>query len=153
MFIEMAKARGKTNEPSIREGLIKLHTMNEIARFNNLRAKAGRAVGKEIPGLANISKLGMSDMVRTQRDVGLAILGMQGTLHAYNPKQKEALDAATGDPFLSFITESALFAQGPPIYGGTDQIQKNIIGERVLGLPKEPNEDRVKAFKDLPKNA
>ena len=32
----------------------------------------------------------------------------------------------------------ALFAQGPPIYGGTDQVQRNIIGERVLGLPKEP---------------
>jgi alkylation response protein AidB-like acyl-CoA dehydrogenase len=153
MYIQMAKARGKLTDPSIREGLVKLHTMNEIARFNNLRAKAGRAVGKEIPGLANISKLGMSDMVRTQRDVGLAILGMHGTLHAYTPEHKATLDDATGDPFLAFITESALFAQGPPIYGGTDQIQRNIIGERVLGLPKEPNEDRVKAFKDLPRNA
>ncbi len=152
MYIDLAKARGKHTDPAIREGLVKLHIMNEIARFNNLRAKAGRAVGKDIPGLPNISKLAMSDMVRTQRDVGLAILGMHGTLHAYTTEQKKALDEATGDPFLSFVTESALFAQGPPIYGGTDQIQRNIIGERVLGLPKEPNEDRVKAFKDLPRN-
>jgi alkylation response protein AidB-like acyl-CoA dehydrogenase len=152
MYVELAKARGKEKDPSIREGLVKLHIMNELARFNNLRAKAGRAVGKDIPGLPNISKLAMSDMVRTQRDVGLAILGMHGTLHAYTAEQKKALDEATGDPFLGFITEAALFAQGPPIYGGTDQIQRNIIGERVLGLPKEPNEDRVKAFKDLPRN-
>jgi alkylation response protein AidB-like acyl-CoA dehydrogenase len=152
MYVELAKARGKLTDPSIREGLVRLHMMNEIARFNNLRAKAGRAVGKEIPGLPNISKLSMSDMVRTQRDVGLAIMGMHGTLHAYNMDQKKVLDEATGDPFMAFVTESALFAQGPPIYGGTDQIQRNIIGERVLGLPKEPNEDRVKAFKDLPRN-
>ena len=44
-------------------------------------------------------------------------------------------------------TEMSLFAQGPPIYGGTDQIQRNIIGERVLGLPKEPEPDRDIPFR------
>ena len=51
------------------------------------------------------------------------------------------------------VTGMSLFAQAPPIYGGTDQVQRNIIGERVLGLPKEPNNDKTAAFKDLPKNA
>ena len=45
-----------------------------------------------------------------------------------------------------------MFASGPSIYGGTDEIQHNIIGERALGLPKEPNQDRVTPYKDLPKN-
>jgi alkylation response protein AidB-like acyl-CoA dehydrogenase len=103
--------------------------------------------------MANIAKLGMSDIVRLQRDLGLAILGAYGTLHPYTDEQKQALDAATGNPFLPMITGSALYAQAPPIYGGTDQIQRNIIGERALGLPKEPGIDPGTPFSQLPKNS
>jgi alkylation response protein AidB-like acyl-CoA dehydrogenase len=151
-LMDLAKASGKAKDPSTRQHLMKLHTLTEIGRYSNLRLKAAKAAGKDIPGLPNIAKLSMSEIVRTQRDLGLSIVGPYGTLHAYNPKDREALNAATGNPFLGMITELALFAQGPPIYGGTDQVQRNIIGERVLGLPKEPNNDRTTAYKDLPKN-
>src|SRR5439155_6666672 len=97
--------------------------------------------------------LQMSDIVRLTRDLGLHIVGAQGMLHAYDPEARTALDAATGNPFLGVVTESALYAQAPPIYGGTDQVQRNIIGERVLGLPKEPNDDRTRPFSELPKNS
>ena len=62
------------------------------------------------------------------------------------------VEEATGQPYLAHITEMALFAQGPPIYGGTDQVQRNILGERALGLPKEPNDDKVKTWAELPRN-
>ncbi len=149
---QLAKANGKATEPAIRQKLMQLHTLGELARFNNLRLKAAKAAGQDIPGLPNIAKLTMSNIVRQSRDLGLEIAGGYGMLHGYDPDHRNALDDATGMPFLSGITEMALFAQAPPIYGGTDQVQRNIIGERVLGLPKEPGFDKNTPFKELPKN-
>ena len=153
LLVELAKGNGKIDDASIRQDLMKLHTLNELGRMNNLRAKAAKAIGQDVPGLPNISKLSMSEIVRQQRDVGLRILGPYGTLHAYKAEDAGPLNEATGNPFTMMVTGMALFAQAPPIYGGTDQVQRNIIGERVLGLPKEPNNDKTAAFKDLPKNA
>ncbi|MCX7620015.1 MAG: acyl-CoA dehydrogenase family protein [Acidimicrobiales bacterium] len=153
LLIDLAKGNGAASDPTIRQDLMRLHTMGELARFNNLRLKAAKNAGKDIPGMPNLAKLAMSDMMRLTRDLGLRIVGAQGMLHAYDDKDKAAIDEATGNPFLPIITGTALYAQAPPIYGGTDQIQKNIIGERVLGLPKEPSNDKNVPFSQLPKNA
>ena len=98
-------------------------------------SKAEREAGREIPGAGNLAKLSMSRILRLSRELGLSILGGYGTLHAYGNDRK-ALDEATGNPFLAMVTEMALFSPGPSIYGGTDEVQRNIIGERVLGLPE-----------------
>ena len=147
-----ARDAGRGDEPALRQKLMKLHSLSEVARFNNLRLKAAMSAGKDIPGLPNIAKLSMSEIVRQSRDLGLEIAGPYGTLHAYKADDRAKLDAATGMPGLASVTEAALFAQGPPIYGGTDQVQRNILGERVLGLPKEPGFDKSTPFKDLPRN-
>jgi alkylation response protein AidB-like acyl-CoA dehydrogenase len=153
LLIDLAKGNGTITDASLRQGLMKLYTLGEIGRINGLRLKAEKEAGRDIAGMGNISKLSMSEMMRLTRDLGLRIVGPGGTLHAYDPESRKALDEATGNPFLGMVTEMALFAQAPPIYGGTDQVQRNIIGERVLGLPKEPNDDKVKPFSELPKNA
>jgi alkylation response protein AidB-like acyl-CoA dehydrogenase len=153
LLVELAKGNGTTADPSIRQDLVRLHTFGELARFNNIRLKAAKEAGRDIPGMPNLAKLAMSDMTRLSRDLGLRIVGASGMLHAYDDAERPALDAATGNPFLGMVTSMALYAQAPPIYGGTDQIQRNIIGERVLGLPKEPNDDKTRPFSDLPKNA
>ncbi|MBV8234531.1 MAG: acyl-CoA dehydrogenase family protein, partial [Acidimicrobiia bacterium] len=153
LLTELAKGNGKIGDPTVRQELMELHTLNEIARFTNLRSKAMKAGGApDIPGVGNIAKLSMSRILRLSRDLGLRILGPLGTLHAYTPEDRKVLDGATGNPFAGILTEMALFSPGPSIYGGTDEIQHNIIGERVLGLPKEPNNDKTTPFKDLPKN-
>jgi alkylation response protein AidB-like acyl-CoA dehydrogenase len=153
LLIGLAKGNGKSKDPLIRQGLAQLYTMGEIGRFNVERGKAARAAGTDVPGLPNIGKLSMSQIVKLSRDLGLQIVGPQGMLHSYTDgESRKTLDEATGNPFLGAITESALYAQAPSIYGGTDQIQRNIIGERVLGLPKEPNDDKTRPFSELPKN-
>ncbi len=153
LLIGLAKGNGAIADPVVRQDLARLVTLGEIGRYNNERLKAVRSAGGDIAGMGNISKLSMSNIVRLQRDVGLAIVGAQGMLHAYEPGAQEVLDEATGNPFLPAVTTTALYAQAPPIYGGTDQIQRNIIGERVLGLPKEPGPAKNTPFSDLPRNA
>jgi len=144
----LARENGAISDPVVRQGLAQLHILTEIGRYNTLRAKAGG----DIPGVGNIAKLSMSIILRLSRDLGLRILGPRGTLHGYDTASAAALGGLPGGGFAAAVTEMALFAQGPQIYGGTDEIQHNIIGERVLGLPREPNPDKDKPFKDLPRN-
>ncbi len=153
MLIELAKSNGKVNSPLVRQALAELHTLNEIARYTNLRQKALKVSGLDVPGIGNIAKLSMSDILRKTRDLGLELLGPRGTVHAYDKDARKVLDEVVPNAFATIITELSLFAQGPSIYGGTDEIQHNIIGERVLGLPKEPNNDKTMPFSSLPKNA
>jgi alkylation response protein AidB-like acyl-CoA dehydrogenase len=149
LLVDLARKHGRVDDPVIRQDLARLHALVQIGRFTTLRLKGGA----DIPGVGNLAKLSMSEILRLQRDLGLRIIGPLGTLHAYTQPERDALDAATGDALAGVMTELALFSPGPSIYGGTDQIQRNIIGERVLGLPKEPNNDRVTPWRDLPKNS
>ena len=149
LMISAARRYGKADDPVIRQGIVRLHTENQIGRYMALRSKALRAAGSDLPGAGNLAKLKMSELFRQARELGLAILGSRGMLHDYGDSMP-ANDAQAQD---DAITDLALWSPGPSIYGGTDQIQKNILGERVLGLPREASDDRTVAFKDLRKNA
>ena len=153
LLIELAKGNGTAKDPHIRQDLVRLYILGELGRYNGLRVKAAKKAGRDVPGMANISKLSMSDTMRMLRDLGLRIVGAAGMLHAYEGDDKDLIVEATKNPVLPFVTSTALWAQGPPIYGGTDQVQRNILGERVLGLPKEANNDKTTPWASLPKNA
>ena len=136
-LIKLAREVGKSDDPLVRQGIAQLYTLQELGKFTMLRAKGGGGAA----GGPNIAKLMMSDMLRLNRDVGGHILGADTMLMGG--------DSRGG----GMLQESILFSPGPSIYGGTDQVQKNILGERVLGLPKEPDPNKGKPFKDVPKNA
>jgi alkylation response protein AidB-like acyl-CoA dehydrogenase len=153
-YIDLAREFDRIDDPVVRQGLAQLHILGELGRLNQERARGVSAAGGEIPGLGNMSKLARADVVRLGRDLGLGIMGPRATLHAYTDDGLDALVAdVQGGTNAATLVKDALHAQGLPIYGGTDQIQRNIIAERVLGLPKERDDVNRRPFSELPRNA
>ena len=152
LYIDLARAAGKDRDPAVRQRLAQAHTLGELRRMTTERHKAVRAAGGDIPGVANFSKLLVGDILRLNRDLGLQLLGARGMLHGYDAGERRALDEAVGGRPAHAVTAQALQAQALPIFGGTDQIQRNIISERVLGLPKEPGDLSRVPFNELPRN-
>jgi alkylation response protein AidB-like acyl-CoA dehydrogenase len=151
-LINLARELGKADDPVIRQKHVQAHILGTIAAYTTERHKAVRSQGGDIPGVPNFSKLLMADIVRLNRDLGMQILGARGTLHSYDGSDNDMLAKLPGGLAAIGITGQALGAQALPIYGGTDQIQKNIVGERVLGLPKEPGDLSKLPFNELPRN-
>jgi alkylation response protein AidB-like acyl-CoA dehydrogenase len=131
---KLAQELGKNTDPNIRQKLAKLYTLQQLGRFSSLRAKSP---SQRTGGEPNIAKLMMSDLLRLQREVGHEIIGPHGMV------------MGTDTPGGGMVQEVTLFSPGPSIYGGTDQVQRNIIGERVLGLPKEPGPAKDTPYKEL----
>ena len=95
--------------------------------MTNLRARAGAVAGKAPGPESSTAKLALSGIARTSRDLGLRIVGAGGIL--VGP------DSATGGA----VQHAALSTPGVSLGGGTDEIQRNVIAERALGLPREPS--------------
>jgi alkylation response protein AidB-like acyl-CoA dehydrogenase len=139
-LIRMAQQAGRASDPILRQDLAYLHSIMEIGRFSMLRLKAATASGRVDRGLTgapNIAKLVQSTISKLQGRIGLDILG------------PDALLARSDAPDDGRVVEAALFALATSIYGGSDQVQRNIIGERVLGLPPEPRVDKDVPFREL----
>ncbi|MFQ5558900.1 MAG: acyl-CoA dehydrogenase family protein, partial [Acidimicrobiales bacterium] len=137
-LVDLARENGRIHDLVLRDELMKLYSLIELNRLSIQRAKAaGQRTGAE----PNIGKLVMSELFRSFREVGLSVIGADGMLLGPD-------EAQTGGA----LGEIALFSPGPSIYGGTDQIQRKIIGERVLGLPREPGPSKDTPFNELPRN-
>src|SRR5207237_8551895 len=121
---------GRDQDRSSRWRLAELHILKEVGRFTSLRVKAAKASGRGPGPEGNTAKLLMSRITRLSRDLGLEILGPHGML------------VGSDTPGGGVAQELALFAPAVSIYGGSDEVQKNIIGERILGRPKEPDTGR-----------
>ncbi len=136
-LVDMARKNGSIAGKVLRDDLMRLYGLIEINRLSIQRAKAGSSSA----AAPNIAKLTMSELNRSFRDIGMRVVGPDGMLMGESDNQSGG-----------HIAEVALFSPAPSIYGGTDQVQRNIIGERVLGLPREPGPARDTPFSQLPKN-
>ena len=125
-------ADGGRVDPVRRDGLMRLHVEAEVARLTGRRARdaarSGRVPGPEGSG----AKLRGSAMLKATADAALAVLGPEGVTGA-------------GEWQTLFLTAPSI-----SIRGGTDEIQRNIVGERVLGLPPEPRVDVDRPWSEIP---
>lgn len=136
-LVSLAQELGKNQDAHIRQQLARLYCMRKVNDWNNDRSKAMTETGSS-SSLASFGKLAMSGLLHFAGHLQGEILGAEATLDGdQNPRARDA-------------NYSQLNAYFTSIGGGTDQIQRNIIGERILGLPKEPELDRHAPFRDVP---
>jgi alkylation response protein AidB-like acyl-CoA dehydrogenase len=134
---DVAKLLGESSDPVLRQRLASLYTKETALAYYGRAGQAAARAGRRPSAAGSLSKLGRSDLVKAGRDTGMAVLGAEGMLNSPD---------TPGD---GEIQQRALSAPGASIAGGTDEIQRGIVGERVLGLPKEPRTDRDIPFRDL----
>ena len=121
---EIARLAGRATDPVVRQRVARAHTGLRLMRWNALRSMSGRGVpGPE----ASISKLFWATW---HRDLGELMIDLQGPAGTIGPGRP-------GDGYhLTLEQKLFLFTRADTIYGGSNEIQRNVLGERVLGLPK-----------------
>jgi alkylation response protein AidB-like acyl-CoA dehydrogenase len=130
---------GRMNDPMVRQEVAKLLMLSYTAEWTAQRARAAQAHGRPQGPEGSLGKLASSHLARAAAKVHTLIGSADALL--------KGSDGATN----GVIAEILLSVPATSIAGGTDEIQRNIISERVLGMPKEPRIDGG-AFRDVPKN-
>ncbi len=137
-LLDLARDAARADDPVARQKLMALRAMGQVNDWNGARAKAEVENGTSSP-IASLGKLAMSGILHTAGSLQTELLGA------------EAMVGGHDSPRSADAAYSLLNAFFTSIGGGTDQIQRNIIGERLLGLPKEPSLDRDVPFRHVPK--
>jgi alkylation response protein AidB-like acyl-CoA dehydrogenase len=135
--IDVARGLERDSDLVIRQRLAQLHAIEEVQRIGGLRSSSARRTGEGPGPGGSVGKIARSNLSRLTREVGMEVLGANGML------------VGPETPGGGRLQHAALSSPGSSIAGGTDEIQHNIIGERVLGLPKEPRLDADVPFREL----
>jgi alkylation response protein AidB-like acyl-CoA dehydrogenase len=136
--LALARSLGRTEDPLVRQRLADLYVRSELRAATVDRVARASAGGGRPGPEASLTKLMASDLLTRTGQAAAELMGAR-------------ISADTGEPDTFAWTQHLLGAPGYWLAGGTDQIQRNLIGERVLGLPGEPRTDRV-PFSELPGN-
>jgi len=141
-LVELVRERGLADDPLVRQRLAWCHTRVEIMRFSGYRVLTSLAAGRTPGPEASISKLLWSEYHRIVTELALDVLGAEALtptgrhpVSALGPDEPGAANSS-----MSW-TDTFLNARSGTLYQGTSEIQRNVLGERVLGLPREPRAD------------
>ncbi len=141
LILERARQTGKIADPVTRQEIAKVLIMSRSADWTARRARVAQEMGRSQGPEGSLGKLAASYIARAANRVHTTISGADALL--------TGPDSTMG----GVIAEILISTPAISIAGGTDEIQKNIISERVLDMPKEPRNDTDRPFRDVPKNA
>ncbi len=133
-LVALANELGRGGDPVLRQAIARMHALRRISRWN-----AERAEGSADMSVAAVLKLSMSDILHGSARIHAQLLGTEAMLTGQQSPQGEVAN------------QTGMWAFINSIGGGSDQIQRNLIGERVLGLPHDPSVDREIPFRDVRK--
>jgi alkylation response protein AidB-like acyl-CoA dehydrogenase len=139
-FIEMAQQNGTNRDPRLRDELAKLYIAERILVLMGQKMRDEIAAGIPVGSKGSVAKLATALLARQSANLGLGIAGASS--QAWDP----------ADPGGGLLANALCFSPMTAIAGGTSEIQRNTIGERVLGLPKEPQVDRDMPFREILQN-
>jgi alkylation response protein AidB-like acyl-CoA dehydrogenase len=139
-LVELAAARGLTGDPAVRQVIARAHINDYMQAQLTRRLAAAMTAGAADPRAASLIKLGMGVIMPLRAAAAMEIAGRRGTAWADGEP-----GAAAAVNFLNGRIMS--------IAGGSNQIQRNIISERILGLPREPSADSGKPFREVLRDA
>jgi alkylation response protein AidB-like acyl-CoA dehydrogenase len=141
LVVDHARAAGVDHDPVVRQQLARVITLARVAQWTQRRALAARALGRPPGPEGSLGKLASSNIARAAAHAHSLIAGASGLL------------SGPDSPFAGVVAEVLVSVPAVSIAGGTDEIQHNILGERILGLAKEPDPARQSPFRDVPRNA
>jgi alkylation response protein AidB-like acyl-CoA dehydrogenase len=136
-LVALAAELGRAHDTEVRQQIVRLYTLASANSWNGQRASAALKAGGRAGPEASLGKLMASRVARQWRDTASLVAGPQAML------------AGDDGPLDGRLASQMLATPGPSIYGGSDQIQRNIISERVLGLPREADPSRAMPFREL----
>jgi alkylation response protein AidB-like acyl-CoA dehydrogenase len=145
LMVAEARRNGRITDPLVRQRLVRYYSKIQILRINGLRSLSTTLAGKKDPSMAALgatNKMFWSEMHRDAMELCLDIFGADSMLTDAGPdtgswpgvQRHAGRDTYSVSPMLS----SFFFSRSETIWGGAAEIQRNIVGERALGLPKEP---------------
>ncbi len=134
--LRLARACGATEDPVIRQGLARCYSKDQIIRYLGFRVQTALSKGMSAPE-TSIIKLVYSQMATEIAGLTLAMEGLRGTLSGEDA------------PEAGYWQRQFLSAPSLRIAAGSDEVQRNVIGERVLGLPHDVQVDKNVPFRDI----
>ncbi len=146
-IIEIAKQNGRIEDPKVRQALAKQWSKIQIMRINGYRSLTAAVHNTKDLGVAALgatNKMFWSETHRDTMNLAIDIMGMDGQILTGKATDEDEFVPGYGrrhgraDYPVSILQASFFFSRSETIWGGTAEIQRNIVGERVLGLPKEP---------------